>query len=161
MLWDRGTHPRKAPSPSGVNGSLTRSVNEYLQMYFKDFDTWNIVKKKIHNEEKHTKIRAGEVRWISFGVNVGKEIDGKGASFTRPALIVHVIGPELAFVVPMSTKMKNVPGYFPFEFQGKMNSLCINQARVISQQRVLGREGRISEKRLTEEKAAIKTFFRF
>ncbi len=86
-------------------------------MYFKDFDTWNTLKKKLNDEDRQTNIRAGEVRWISCGVNVGSEIDGKGISFTRPALILHVVGSVLALVVPLSTKVKNIAGYIPFEFQ--------------------------------------------
>ena len=75
-------------------------------MYFKDFDKWNEVKKRVHHEERKVNIRSGEIRWVSFGVNVGSEIDGKGISFTRPALILHVIGSHLALIAPMSTKVK-------------------------------------------------------
>ncbi len=130
-------------------------------MYFKDFDSWNSLKKKLNDEPHRPNIRAGEVRWISCGVNVGSEIDGKGDSFTRPALVVHVVGSVLALVVPLSTKIKTVAGYFPFEFQGQKASLCVHQTRVISQLRVLARKGKISEKRLAEVKAEIRTFFSF
>ena len=61
-------------------------------MYIKEFDKWNRVKKRANDSTTSVFIRAGEIRWISFGVNVGSEIDGKGESFTRPGLIVHVIG---------------------------------------------------------------------
>jgi tetrahydromethanopterin S-methyltransferase subunit G len=44
-------------------------------MYFKDFDKWNLVKKRINEEERKVNIRQGEIRWIAFGVNVGS---GKG-----------------------------------------------------------------------------------
>ena len=128
-------------------------------MYFKDFDSWNIVKKRLNDAPHRPNIRAGEVRWISCGVNVGSEIDGKGTSFTRPALVIHVVGSVLALVVPLSTKIKDVAGYFPFEFQGQKISLCVHQARVISQQRVLARKGRISDKRLAEAKSKVKGFF--
>jgi mRNA interferase MazF len=130
-------------------------------MYFKDFDTWNTLKKKLNDEVRNTNIRAGEVRWISCGVNVGSEIDGKGVSFTRPALVLHVIGSALALVVPLSTKVKDIAGYIPFEFQERTISLCVHQVRTVSQQRVLARKGRISDKRLEEAKAAVKKFFSF
>ena len=128
-------------------------------MYFKDFDKWNIVKKRVHTDEMKVSIRAGEIRWVSCGVNVGSEIDGKGESFTRPALVAHVVGAVLALVVPLSTKLKNVAGYVPFEFQGKQVSVCVHQMRIISQRRVLARKGRISDKRLKEIKMEIKKFF--
>src|SRR5438045_3599473 len=124
-------------------------------MYFKNFDQWNIVKKKLNADGKQVNIRAGEVRWVSCGVNVGSEIDGKGDSFTRPALILHVIGRALAFIIPLSTSMKQVAGYIPFEFQNKQISLCVHQARVISQIRVLARKGRISDNRLNDVKKSV------
>ena len=128
-------------------------------MYFKDFDKWNIVKKRTHDNELKVSIRAGEIRWISCGVNVGSEIDGKGESFTRPALIIHVVGAVLALVIPLSTKLKDVAGYIPFEFQGKTTSICVHQMRIISQRRILARKGRISDNRLKEIKSQIKKFF--
>jgi len=106
-------------------------------MYFKDFENWNLVKKRIEDEERKVNIRAGEIRWVAFGVNIGSEIDGKGVSFTRPALVLHVIGSHLALVIPMSTKVKEIAGYVPFEWKGKITALCIHQMRIISQKRVL------------------------
>lgn len=128
-------------------------------MYFKDFDNWTIVKKRIDLEERKINIRAGEIRWVSFGVNVGSEIDGKGISFTRPALIINISGANIALVVPMSTKVKDVAGYMPIVWKGKTVSLCIHQTRSISQKRILDRMGRIPERRLGEYKAEIKRFF--
>jgi mRNA interferase MazF len=128
-------------------------------MYNKDFDAWNIVKKRIQEEERKVYIRAGEVRWAVIGVNVGSEIDGKGTSFTRPVLVLHVIGSYLALVVPLSTKKKETTGYISFEWKGNTNSLCVHQIRIISQKRILARRGRVSEKRLIKIKKKIKDFF--
>lgn len=128
-------------------------------MYYKDFDGWNIVKKRIQEEKRNVYIRAGEIRWIVMGVNVGTEIDGKGVSFTRPVLILHVIGSHLALVMPMSTKVKEMAGYIPFKWKNESRSLCVHQVRVISQKRVLARSGRISENRLHEIKKHICDFF--
>lgn len=127
--------------------------------YQKDFDGWHPVKKRIGTEERKIFIRAGEIRWVSFGVNVGSEIDGKGVSFTRPALILHVIGSHLALVAPLSTKIKDVAGYAPFEWHGEKSAICIHQIKVISQKRILSRKGRISEKRLAGIKDKVSKFF--
>jgi hypothetical protein len=78
------------------------------KLYIKDFDKWNEVKKSINKEDQKIYIRAGEIRWIVFGVNVGSEIDGKGDSFCRPALIVNVSGSATALVIPMSSKIKDI-----------------------------------------------------
>ncbi|MEI6238028.1 MAG: type II toxin-antitoxin system PemK/MazF family toxin [bacterium] len=128
-------------------------------MYIKDFDNWNEMQKHLNSDDRQVNIRAGEIRWVAFGVNIGSEIDGKGKSFTRPALVVHVVGSNLALVIPLSTKIKEMVGYLPFEFQGKTVSLCIHQSRTISQKRILSRKGRISEKKLAEIKEYLKSFF--
>jgi len=128
-------------------------------MYFKDFESWSLVKKRLNEENRKVYIRAGEIRWVVFGVNVGSEIDGKGTSFTRPALIVHVIGSHLALVIPMSTKMKNIAGYVPFEWKGVTSALCIHQIKIISQKRILSRKGKISNQRLKNIKSEAIKFF--
>lgn len=128
-------------------------------MYQKDFDGWNIVKKQVQDTDHGVYIRAGEIRWVAFGVNVGSEIDGKGEVFTRPALILHVIGSHLALVIPMSSKKKNIAGYVPFEWKSATSALCIHQMRIVSQKRVLSRKGKISNKRLIKVKEEIKKFF--
>ena len=128
-------------------------------MYFKDFDTWNKVKKRIQGEQRTVNIRKGESRWVSFGVNVGSEIDGKGISFARPALILHVIGTSLALIVPISTKVKDIAGYVPFLWKDRENALCIHQMKVVSQKRILDRMGRISMNRLGNFKKVITSFY--
>jgi len=128
-------------------------------MYQKDFDAWHGVKKCIDAEERKICVRAGEIRWIAFGVNIGSELDGKGDSFTRPGVVMHVIGSHLALVIPMSTKVKEVPGYLSFEWKGRTTALCIHQLRIISQKRILSRKGRISNNRLKNIKDDIKRFF--
>lgn len=128
-------------------------------MYIKDFDNWNEMQKHLNSDDRKVNIRAGEIRWVAFGVNIGSEIDGKGKSFTRPALILHVVGSHLALVIPLSTKVKDVVGYLPLEFQGRTISLCIHQSRTVSQKRILSRKGRISEKKLNEIKELVKKFF--
>lgn len=128
-------------------------------MYFKDFDKWNEVKKQINNKDGEIYIRAGEIRWVSFGVNVGSEIDGKGESFTRPALILHVVGSHLALVVPLSTKIKEVAGYVPFDWKGTKTALCMHQIKVVSQKRILSRKGRISQSKLKAIKDGVSRFY--
>ena len=128
-------------------------------MYFKDFEGWHSVKKRIESEERKVNIRAGEIRWVAFGVNIGSEIDGKGVSFTRPALVVHSIGSHLALVVPMSTKVKDVSGYYPLEWHGNITALCLHQTKIISQKRILSRKGRIPGNKLKEIKKEIIKFF--
>ena len=128
-------------------------------MYIKQFDSWNQVKKQVNDTTHKMFVRAGEVRWAIVGTNIGSEIDGKGSSFTRPVLIMHVIGSHLALVIPLSTSVKTIPGYVPFVLKGKTVSLCVHQIRIVSQKRLLARTSRISEARLKEVKKMVSDFF--
>ncbi len=128
-------------------------------MYIKDFDNWNVVKKNLDSSISKTFIRVSEVRWVAFGVNVGSELDGKGASFTRPALVMHVFGSRLALVIPLSTKLKEIPGYLPFEFKGKKISVCINNLRIVSQQRIFDRLGKITSDHFKVIKVELKKYY--
>lgn len=128
-------------------------------MYFKDFDRWNHFKKQINQTDSQIHIRAGEIRWVNLGVNVGSEIDGKGELFSRPVLILHVISIQLALIIPLTSKIKSIPGYLEFTWKSSINSLCLHQIKVISQKRILSRKGRISEERLKTIKRKLVKFY--
>lgn len=130
-----------------------------VHMYIKKFSEWFKVKERLNDGSPVTFCRAGEIRWVSFGVNVGSEIDGKGESFTRPALIIHASGTHVALVVPLTTQTKSSRGYFPLEWKQKNNMLCINQMRVVSQKRIFSRLSKISDAKLLQVKEEIKKFY--
>lgn len=133
--------------------------------YVKNFLDWIEVKAHTDQEEKSFKsqevIRKGEIRWSIFGVNIGREMDGKGENFARPVLVLHTIGDSLALVAPLTSKNKSIPGYIPFKWLDKTDSLCIHQIRIISTKRLLKRLAKISDGKLKEVKDNIKEFYEF
>jgi hypothetical protein len=48
----------------------------------------------------------GLTKWASVGGNVGSEINGKSALFSRPVIIYKKLSHELYFVVPTRRKRK-------------------------------------------------------
>ena len=130
-------------------------------MYQKDFDQWGKVKKQINVKKVPITIRSGDVRWVILGVNVASEIDGKGDLFLRPALILHVIGADLALVVPLTSKQKSIPGYIPFALKKKFCSLCLHQIKVVSQNRILHRLEHVADNRVREVQKHIMVFYGF
>ncbi len=132
----------------------------FLGKYVKNFDNWNLLKKKIDKEHKTPVCRPGDIRWVLLGVNIGSEIDGKGDSFNRPCIVVDIFSDKLILVFPMSTKLKKLAGYIPIElFDGKRVSVCIHQARVISPKRILKRITTISDNKLKILKENYKEFY--
>ena len=133
--------------------------------YIKDFISWFKIKKNLNEKNKDCKenIRYGEIRWVSIGVNIGSEIDGKGNDFARPCLILHVSGKDLVLIAPITSKNKKIPGSFPFIW-GKnaehKDFIYINQIRTISKNRILKRCGKISENKIKYIKNILKNFYK-
>lgn len=135
-------------------------------MYIKNFFDWIKVKEKIDKEERKEEIssevvRRGEIRWSVFGVNIGREMDGKGENFARPVLVLHTIGDSLALVVPLTSKKKTIPGYIDFTWLDNHDCICINQIRIVSTKRLLKRLAKVSDLKLKSAKEEIKKFYSF
>jgi mRNA interferase MazF len=111
-------------------------------MYFKDFSKWSTLKIKINEKDSKFVSRKGEIRWCNVGVNIAEEIDGKGASFIRPILIIKNLGNKMSFVIPLTSKDKDGAGYMKIEYKNKIDSLCLHQARFISQKKNLNKNSK-------------------
>ena len=133
--------------------------------YKKDFETWNKVKQIVERKEileqenEEANLRNGEIRWANLGVNIGSEIDGKGDLFTRPVIVLHLVGKVNALVVPMSTKVERRAGYFSINVQGKEVSYCVNQIKIISVKRLQERISKLTTNKILEVKSNICKFY--
>ncbi len=129
-------------------------------IYEKAFSDWTNVKIGLDHKELAVFIRAGEIRWVAIGVNVGGKIDGKGASFTRPCLILHVIGKHLALVLPCTSKDKPQKQFFCEVSAGRFRSSgCLSQIRVVSQKRVLSRIAKLPSNGLDAVRGLVFNFY--
>lgn len=127
-------------------------------MYIKEFENWLKEKVEVNNKKVNHFAKKGEIRWAAIGVNVGSEIDGKNEGFTRPVYVVCPTGPDIMFVVPMSTKLKDTAGYMQIEFQGEQVSLCLHQVRTVSKKRIYGRLGKLGATKQKEIQDRIKEY---
>lgn len=134
-------------------------------MYIKEFERWSLLKVEIDRKVdmisnvSPDSIRIGEVRWVSIGVNIGSEIDGKGEGFTRPCLVMHTVSKNYILVLPMSTKVKNIPGYLKINFQNRDVSICLHQMKIVSHKRVLKRVAKIPKDKFLYVKNELKKFY--
>lgn len=126
----------------------------------KDFDTWNIQKKKIHSRDEKILFHEREIWWCSLGVNIGFEQDGKNDVFERPVLVIKKFNREVLWILPLTRSNKANRYHYRLEQGEERDSVVIlSQMRLISSKRLLRKMRMISEKEFTEIIDKIKKFF--
>ncbi|MFH1895919.1 MAG: type II toxin-antitoxin system PemK/MazF family toxin [bacterium] len=105
--------------------------------YAKDFDGWIEKKKDCHHRlAKPPLFKERDIWWVSVGVNIGYEEDGKHDKYLRPVLVLRKFNRELFLGVPMSTKIKDNQYYVEVTIKGQTVSTLISQLRVFSAKRI-------------------------
>lgn len=101
-----------------------------------DFDTWNRIKKKINSKDgsnEKDRPAKGEV-WLNIlGKNIGYEQNGVGDYFLRPVLVIKKFNNKMFWIVPLSTKQKDIDFYVNFiDIKGQDASAIVSQLRLVS-----------------------------
>lgn len=86
-------------------------------MQEKNFNEWNEVKKDVDQRKSDKKIVIGKIYWCNVGVNVGREVYGKGSKFVRPVLVLNVLPNKTFLGVPLSSQTKNKAGFMFHKFE--------------------------------------------
>lgn len=132
-------------------------------IYGKDFDKWNTLKKEIQinisesglSVKKSAFFSERDIVWISCGLNLGIESDGKGDLFLRPALILRKFNKNHFVVLMCTTTQKDNPYYFKIKSENdllKDTKVILSQVKVIDRKRIVERLITISEKDFSEVK---------
>jgi mRNA-degrading endonuclease toxin of MazEF toxin-antitoxin module len=131
------------------------------QVYIKHHDEWNIQKKNIDVRVMQNSlfIKEREVWWISVGVNIGAEIDGKNELFERPVLVFRKVGREQFYGLPLTSKDKTGPFYRLVHYSGSAGNVCLSQLRVFSTKRLIRKIDRVNEAEFVTLQETIATFF--
>lgn len=117
----------------------------------KNFDDWNIKKKEIDYKVSFLHPRVRDVWWCSVGVNVGKEIYGKGTDYRRPVLVVNSEDAENFIGIPLSSKLKNRKYSRIIRTEdGVLHSALIYQIRVFDKRRLISLKTTLSQDEFTE-----------
>lgn len=100
--------------------------------YIKHFHKWSAQKQKLDQNDSKRLLyfKAREVWWVSIGVNVGVEIDGKHDSFERPVLVLRKINRQQCYGFPLTSKEKSGDFYFPVTYGKSAGTVCLSQLRV-------------------------------
>ena len=102
----------------------------------KDFDQWNEIKKSTNQINSLIKIKEGEIRWCKFGLNIGKEVFGKGENFRRPALILKKFSGDVFLGLPLTTREHEGDWYYKIEHGGISRFVILNQSRILDRKRL-------------------------
>lgn len=103
----------------------------------KDFDKWNTKKKEVNYSIKNILPKTREVWWLSIGINIGVEEDGKNSNYERPILIVKVFNKRCFLGIPITSVDKNNKKYyFLITYNQKKYFVILSQIRLFSVKRL-------------------------
>ncbi len=103
-----------------------------MNTILKDFDQWNVLKKKLHSYNRESiEFGEGDIWWCSFGLNIGSEQDGKNNLFERPALVLVKFNEQIALVAPLTTIEKRTRYHFALD----IGFVILSQTRLVSTKR--------------------------
>ena len=105
----------------------------------KRFSQWLNLKSKIHFKSQTPLFKEGEVWWCAIGENVGTEINGKSAQFSRPVYVLQKLNRYSALVVPATSKIKVGAWYYEIIIGDTKSSLNFAQIRNIDSKRLTNR----------------------
>ena len=114
------------------------SFSAIIKRMHKNFDEWNELKKKTHDNEDYLPLyHERQVRWCRLGANIGFEQDGTGKDFSRPILILKGFSRQVCLVVPLTTSKKKNPYHTPMGVIGGQKACAIvSQVRLIDTKRL-------------------------
>lgn len=108
-----------------------------------DFYKWNNLKKET-SRKSFPQFNVREIWYCSLGQNIGREENGKHASFERPVLILKKFNQEVFFGLPLSSMNKNLPFYYLLDYH-EISSVLLSQIRVLDSKRLLRKIRTISK----------------
>lgn len=122
----------------------------------KEFNKWNSLKQKLHNSKKEIIFKQRDIFWISIGVNIGYEQDGKGKIFSRPVLVVKKFNHHIFFGIALSTQIKQGSFFFEFSLNDKPSNALLVQGRIYDVKRLENKIGMISKDDFQQLKRKLK-----
>jgi len=112
----------------------------------KRFLEWIGLKEKIHGSAHRPPfVSEGDIWWTAIGENVGSEINGKSAQFSRPVIILKKLAHGFYFVIPTTTKVRDGSWYVPFRHQERDMVACLHQARALDYRRLSSKLGTMDD----------------
>ena len=110
----------------------------------KRFLEWMTIKEKLHNTNAEPPIvKERDLWWVSFGENVGSEINGKSKLFSRPGVVIKKLSRGFYLVAPTISQKKEGSWYVEIKHGGRYVYICLHQVRTIDYRRLSTNLGQI------------------
>lgn len=117
-----------------------------MKIIIKRFLEWMTVKEKLHNIDAESPlVKERDLWWVSFGENIGSEINGKSKLFSRPGVVIKKLSRGFYLVAPTTSQKKEGTWYVPVKQEGVEIFVCLHQVRSIDYRRLSSRLGVIDE----------------
>lgn len=130
-------------------------------MYIKKFFQWIGLKERLDQKSsKPPYVNEGDIWWISFGENVGSEINGKSKLFSRPGVVIKKLSHCFYFVLPTTTRENSGNWYVDFLHHGKKMKACLHQARAVDYRRFFSKLGSLDDSDYRIVKQAFLNYYR-
>lgn len=84
-----------------------------------------------------------DIWWISFGKNIGSEINGKSEWFSRPGLILKKLSHGFYLVAPTTSKIHSGNWYIKIRNSKRDSYVCLHQVRTIDYRRLSNKVGQV------------------
>lgn len=129
-----------------------------MEGYLLRLVAWSKLKARLHlqTDSKIVYFSEREIWWASVGLNIGLEQNGKNCNFERPVLVFKKFAGNIAWIIPITSKTKVGPYYFPIHFHKKTYFLILSQLRLVSSRRLLRKIRVLSITEFKEVKAKLK-----
>jgi len=122
----------------------------------KDFDDWNIKKKKLEEIKNKFLFKQGDIWWCSVGLNIRTESCGKGEQYQRPVLVLKKLSSESFISIPLSTKEKIGSWFVDITIHKEKRYALLYQIRMFSTNRFQHRLAALDETDLARVKEKLK-----
>lgn len=126
----------------------------------KRFSEWIELKGRLHTAAyRQPLVSEREIWWASIGENVGSEIDGKSALFSRPVIIYKKLAHGFYFIIPTATKLRAGSWYVGFRQHDKDMVACLHQSRAIDYRRLSSKIGTLDDSDFARVKAGFRELY--
>ncbi len=123
----------------------------------KDFNGWNVCKKKTDAASGRVFFHEREVWWCVSGINVGFEQNGRGKQYARPILVFKKFNNEICWALPLTTKQKEGKFYAAIKLEdGVYRKAILSQLRLMDAKRFIHKIGTIPKNNHQEIQKAVR-----